>query len=108
MFNQIDRIRRMEALLDEATLVIDELSISCEEGKITPEFIEKFNNIQDKIDILSTYYQGPEWREDFNADCDNLLPPCLKRGVLTEDAVFDLLTDNLVIKEQIQASKNEL
>ena len=32
--------------------------------------------------------------EDFEADEQGLLPPGLKRGVLSEDAVYDLLTDN--------------
>ena len=32
--------------------------------------------------------------EDFEADEQGLLPTGLKRGVLSEDAVWDLLTDN--------------
>lgn len=102
MINQIDRIRQMEILLDEATSVIDDVSMAIEDGKQTSEIIDKFNSIQDKIATLSAYYEGNEWREDYEADCDNLLPPCLKRGVLSEDAIYDLLTDNDILKEQIE------
>ena len=32
-----------------------------------------------------------QWQKDFEADEAGLLPPDLKRGILAEDALFDLL-----------------
>jgi len=45
------------------------------------------------LKILIDYYEGPLWREDFEADEAGKLPKDLKRGVLSEDAVYNLLTD---------------
>ena len=102
MINQIDRIRKMEIILDECTTVIENIATAVEEGKITDDIIKKFNLIQDNITILANYYESEEWKEDYLADEENQLPPCLKRGVLSEDAVYDLLTDNDILKEQLE------
>ncbi len=40
---------------------------------------------------LSDYYGSPEWKRDFAADEAGLLPKDLKRGVLSEDGIYDLL-----------------
>lgn len=40
---------------------------------------------------LADYYFGPLWREDYEADEAGLLPKDLKRGVLSQDALYDLL-----------------
>ncbi len=40
---------------------------------------------------LSDYYGSPAWKRDFAADEAGLLPKELKRGVLSEDGICDLL-----------------
>lgn len=40
---------------------------------------------------LTVYYEGGQWRKDYELDEQGLLPPTLKRGVLSQDGVFDLL-----------------
>ena len=35
--------------------------------------------------------ESGQWQKDFEADEAGLLPPDLKRGILAEDALFDLL-----------------
>ena len=47
--------------------------------------------IKDKIEELEKYYTGPEWMEDFEADNKGLIPKDMNRGILTEDAIYDLL-----------------
>ena len=42
------------------------------------------------ISILQ-YYTSPEWQEDYAADEAGLLPEGLKRGVLSQDGISDLL-----------------
>ena len=37
---------------------------------------------------------SPQWMKDFEADEAGKLPADLKRGVLSEDAVYDLITDH--------------
>ena len=41
---------------------------------------------------LRRYYEGGQWLRDYEMDEQGLLPPDLKRGVLSQDAVFDLLS----------------
>lgn len=40
---------------------------------------------------LEAYYTGGEWMSDFACDEAGLLPPQLKRGVLSEDGLYNLL-----------------
>ena len=44
---------------------------------------------EDKI-ILSSYYETL-WKDDFEADEQGLIPKDMKRGVLSEDGLYDLL-----------------
>ena len=53
------------------------------------------------MQLLSEYYASPLWREDFEADEAGLLPKDLKRGVLSEDAVYDLLSDYDALEKQL-------
>ena len=40
---------------------------------------------------LRAYYVSDAWKRDFSADEAGLLPQELKRGVLSEDGIYDLL-----------------
>ncbi len=44
---------------------------------------------EDKI-ILSSYYETL-WKDDFEADENGLIPKGMKRGILSEDGLYDLL-----------------
>lgn len=80
---QIERIKEMERLYDEAREAVDAYS----------DAFERFLDIQDAIMKLEEYYES-DWRDDFEADENGELPPDLKRGILTEDAIYDLLEEN--------------
>ena len=67
----ISRIEAMEARYQEVKRVLGELD----------------NNLS----ILRDYMESGQWQKDFEADEASLLPPDLKRGILAEDALFDLL-----------------
>ena len=43
------------------------------------------------LKALSDYYSSPAWKRDFASDEVGLLPKDLKRGVLSEDGIYDLL-----------------
>lgn len=47
------------------------------------------------LGTLREYYLGGQWLEDYALDEAGALPPDLKRGVLSQDGVYDLL-DELV------------
>ena len=42
---------------------------------------------------LVRYYEGGQWLRDYELDEQGLLPRELKRGVLAQDTLFDLLAD---------------
>ena len=79
--DQLERIRYMEQLLD---FVIE----ARKEQTTNPE---KKERIQEAISILSDYYSSKEWKQDFADDEASLLPKDLKRGVLSEDGIWNVL-----------------
>ena len=81
---QIERIRYHEETLDETRKILDELNA----------LLDRYIANGERLAELSKYYGSPEWMEDFEADEDGRLPSDLKRGVLSEDGVYDLLSDN--------------
>ena len=84
MDKQIERIEDMEEALDASKAAIEKLS----------EALSEYESVQDRFDALLDYFGNGQWRDDFEADEEGLLPDGLKRGVLSEDAVYDLITDN--------------
>lgn len=80
---QIRRIRDMEAKMDEARAVLERFSAAA----------SAYAQIQDTMAELEEYYAG-DWMKDYEADEAGKLPADLKRGILSEDALFDLLEDN--------------
>ena len=78
--NQLERICYMERLLD---FVIE----ARKEQPIDPE---KSARIQEALRILAEYYTSDEWKQDFADDEAGRLPKDLKRGVLSEDGIWNL------------------
>ena len=79
-----ERIRQMELRLDQASAAVMELSAA----------LDKYEAVQEAISILNEYYGGDEWKQDFADDEAGRLPADLKRGVLSEDGIWNLLTDS--------------
>lgn len=67
--DRIERVEQYERLFDEVTACPDEA----------------------KLRLLEAYCASGAWREDYEADERGELPPDLKRGVLSQDALYDLL-----------------
>lgn len=55
--------------------------------------LEEYNALKKDIDRLAAYYESQQWLKDFTDDEKGKLPADLKRGVLSEDGVYDLLED---------------
>ena len=81
---QIQRIQDMEQCLDASEKAIRELS----------EALTVFEEVQPQYRKLSDYYGSDQWMQDYEADETGELPKDLKRGVLSEDSVYDLITEN--------------
>jgi hypothetical protein len=97
MSEQIARISRMENLLNESVAAVEALDRA----------LEEYQAVQDKISQLRQYYDDGDWMEDFNADYAGKLPADLPRGVLTEDAIYDLLTDQARLREKFTELSKE-
>lgn len=78
--------------MDEATEAVSSLS----------EALEKYSAIQNKLQELIAYYSSEQWRQDFDDDSAGKIPSNLKRGVLSEDAVYNLLADITDLKKQLK------
>lgn len=45
------------------------------------------------LEELTAYYEGGQWLRDYLADQQGRFPARMKRGVLSQDGVWDLLTE---------------
>ena len=82
--DQDERIRRiagMEEKMDAALAAAAELERA----------LEHWQRVQPALSALAAYYDGGDWLSDYTEDEAGLLPEELKRGVLSEDGLFDLL-----------------
>ena len=76
---QIERIKRYEDIMQRAERIISE----------DPE--GDADILRELMDELEAYYISDEWKQDFLDDEAGRLPKDLKRGVLSEDGINDLL-----------------
>ena len=89
---RIERITQMESLFDKSEEVVKRLEAA----------LKDFAALEHDIAKLEAYYNSPQWRKDFEADEAGKLPQDLKRGVLSEDGIYDLLSDYQCLKDQIR------
>lgn len=80
---QLARIRLMERHLNRATAAVKRLEAA----------LDKWEDAQEAIAALEEYYGSDLWKQDLADDEAGRLPADLKRGVLSEDGIWNLLTD---------------
>lgn len=95
---QIKRIMYMEENLDEISMAVRGLTNA----------LKNYEDIRARLQELSDYYESPLWRRDFEDDEAGKLPTDLKRGVLSEDSVYNLLDENRELLTRMQNLINEL
>lgn len=79
----VDRILRMEQYMDE---VSDAL-------KNNPDVLKSNHALRKKVAILTNYMDSGQWLKDYEADERGELPKDLKRGVLSQDGLYNLLCE---------------
>lgn len=89
--NVLQHIREMESILDEATQKMDAL-----EKKIA-----EYEDFQSEIKKLEAYYTSQQWKDDHAMDEEGRFPKELKRGVLSEDGIWNLLERNKELTRRI-------
>ena len=94
---QMQRIAAMEQALDRAQAAVDGLDRA----------LDAYHDALPDIRALAGYLQSREWKKDFAADEAGVLPPELKRGVLSEDGIYDLLTSDDALRARLAALRLE-
>ena len=94
MEERIKRIEDMEERMDRTWKAVRELQTA----------IEQFNGVREDVDALSDYYENGCWRQDYEADEAGALPENLKRGVLSQDALYDLLAEYEALEGQLRTT----
>lgn len=89
---QIKRIKQMERRMNRASKAIKKLS----------EALDKYKEVQKDIAALSNYYDSDDWRQDFLDDESGRLPQDMKRGVLSEDGIWNLLSDDKELRGKLK------
>jgi hypothetical protein len=95
IMEQAERIRQMEQRLERSAAAVMALSAA----------LDRYEEVKEDISALEAYYGSETWKQDFADDEAGLLPPSLKRGVLSEDGIWNLLTDARELVERLHAIK---
>lgn len=93
--NQIERITYMETILNEAKETVSSLE----------QALDRYEALRSRLPELEAYYSGGQWMRDYDDDCAGKIPSALRRGVLSEDAVYNLLIDNDALLERLKNFK---
>ena len=88
----LQRIAAMEAAFDRTAAAVQALE----------KALDDYETIKGDIDRLTDYLETNAWREDFEADEAGLVPKDLKRGVLSEDGLYNLLGDIVSLHERMK------
>ena len=91
---QVARICRMEEILDNGSKALQDLQ----------QALNHYASVEKDICELEQYYTGGQWQKDYADDEAGKLPGDLKRGVLSEDTVYDFLA----LRDEVLAEIREL
>ena len=72
-YRRIRRIEYMERLYDEVRNA------------------DRDTDVSEKVRVLAEYYECGLWLQDYEADEQGIFPKDLKRGVLSQDGLYNLL-----------------
>ena len=89
---QLQRIRKMERHLVRAASALKRLYSA----------IDKYDEAKADIAALARYYGSDDWKQDFADDEAGRLPKNLKRGVLSEDGIWNLLEAHRELQERMK------
>ena len=80
---RLHRIIKMELLFDELL----------ENNLKNPELLRSSKVFQEKLEPLKEYYESGLWLQDYESDERGELPKNLKRGILSQDALYDFFSE---------------
>lgn len=89
----IERVRVMEEDFNVVRDIMNEMEVA----------ISRFESVQERIEHLSNYLENGQFLKDFEADERGELPTDMPRGVLSEDALYDLLEDVTEMRSRLNS-----
>ena len=89
----IERVRAMEDDFNTVRDIMNEMEVA----------ISNYESIQGRIEHLSSYLEDGQFLKDFEADERGELPHDMPRGVLSEDALYNLLEDVTEMRSRLKA-----
>ena len=87
----IDRIQKMEERFDSLERMVRALE----------EALQEEGGLREHFAVLQDYMDSGQWLKDYEADEKGKIPKEIKRGVLSQDALYDLLTEAREILQKI-------
>jgi hypothetical protein len=69
--------------------------------RVLNDALDEYEAALDALHELDTYYGSDTWKQDFSDDEQGKFPNTLKRGVLSEDAIWNVLEDYRALKERL-------
>ena len=98
MKENLNRIRGMEKRMRRAGKILKSMEYA----------LDEWDMMCSDLKILNKYLGSEEWKADLKADEDGLLPESQRRGVLSEDGIWNLLVDHRVLMQRLyEMIKNE-
>ena len=88
----------MEELFGTALEAVSEMSAA----------MGKYSAAQHAISTLADYYGSREWKQDCEADEAGKLPATLRRGILSQDGIWNLLADVRELNAEIAGMAENL
>lgn len=89
--SSIVRICRMEESYNQISAALEALT----------DALNRYETILPQLTALKSYYESPLWLQDYDADRAGQFPTDLPRGVLSQDAVYDLLETDARLREAL-------
>lgn len=91
MDQQLQRIAAMERRFDLAQQSVLELQ----------DALDSFEAILPELQQLLSYYDSGLWQKDYLDDEAGKIPQDMKRGVLSEDGIYDLIADITTLNDRL-------
>lgn len=87
---RLENIKKMEAILDKSQAAVENLQNA----------LEQYNAVLPDLRRLEKYYESSQWQQDY--EDAPAFQEATKCGVLSEDAVYDLLTSRDSLIKQLK------